>query len=68
MIGSRRKIDAAFKNIEARGRVPREAFARVRAPIGLEIGAQTHEEIAVATVAEMIAVRRGEGGRTASPR
>lgn len=58
MIGSRRKIDAAFRNIEARGRVTRDAFARVRAPIGLEIGAQTHEEIAVATVAEMIAVRR----------
>ncbi len=62
MIGSRRKIDTAFSNIEKRGRVARREFARVRAPIGLEIGAQSHEEIAVATVAEMIAVRRlGDG-------
>ena len=35
---------------------------RVRAPIGLEIGAQTPEEIAVAIVAEIIQVRRGGRG------
>ena len=36
----------------------RELFERVHAPIGLDIGAVTPEEIAVAIVAEMIAVRR----------
>jgi xanthine dehydrogenase accessory factor len=34
-------------------------LARVHAPIGLRIGADTVEEIAVSIVAEMIAVRRG---------
>jgi xanthine dehydrogenase accessory factor len=34
----------------------------VRAPIGLEIGAETPEEIAVSIMAEIIAVRRGGRG------
>jgi len=38
--------------------VPREALERIHAPMGLDIGAVTPDEIAVATVAEMIAVRR----------
>ena len=38
--------------------IKRELFERVHAPIGLDIGAITPEEIAVAIVAEMIAVRR----------
>jgi xanthine dehydrogenase accessory factor len=39
--------------------VPSEKITRVHSPIGLDIGALTPEEIAVAIVAEMIAVRRG---------
>ena len=57
MIGSRRKIIAIYKELENEG-IPAEKFARVHAPVGLEIGAVTPEEIAVAIVAEMIAVRR----------
>ena len=38
--------------------IPREKLERVHAPIGIEIGALTPEEIAVSIVAEMIAVRR----------
>jgi xanthine dehydrogenase accessory factor len=57
MIGSRRKVIAIYKALEKEG-IPAEKFANVHAPVGLEIGAVTPEEIAVAIVAEMIAVRR----------
>ena len=38
--------------------MPREAFERVHAPMGLDIGAVSPEEIAISVTAEMIAVRR----------
>jgi len=57
MIGSRRKTIAIYKELEKEG-IPAERFANVHAPVGLEIGAVTPEEIAVSIVAEMIAVRR----------
>ncbi len=57
LIGSKRKVISLFKLLAGEG-VPRETLDRVRAPIGLEIGALTPEEIAVSIVAEMIAVRR----------
>jgi len=57
MIGSRRKTISIYKQLEKEG-IPAEKFASVHAPVGLEIGAVTPEEIAVAIVAEMIAVRR----------
>ena len=57
MIGSQRKTIAIYKELEKEG-VPAEKFANVHAPVGLEIGAVTPEEIAVAIVAEMIAIRR----------
>ncbi len=57
MIGSRRKVISVVKELEKEG-VPAEALERIHAPMGLEIGAVTPEEIAVSVVAEMIAVRR----------
>jgi xanthine dehydrogenase accessory factor len=57
MIGSRRKTISIYKELEQEG-IAAEKFANIHAPIGLEIGAVTPEEIAVAIVAEMIAVRR----------
>jgi xanthine dehydrogenase accessory factor len=57
MIGSKRKVISVVKELEKEG-VPREALERIHAPMGLEIGAVTPEEIAVSVVAEMIAVRR----------
>lgn len=57
MIGSKRKVISVYSELEKDG-VAREKLERVNAPIGLEIGAITPEEIAVAIVAEMIAVRR----------
>lgn len=60
MVGSRRRVRAAFHALLDVG-VPRAALARIHAPIGLEIGAETPAEIAVSIAAEMVAVRRGAG-------
>ena len=57
MIGSKRKTIAIFRELQKEG-IPADLFDRVHAPIGLDIGAVTPEEIAVAITAELIAVRR----------
>jgi xanthine dehydrogenase accessory factor len=57
MIGSKRKVIGIFKTLQEEG-VPAHLFDRVHAPIGLDIGAVTPEEIAVAITAELIANRR----------
>jgi xanthine dehydrogenase accessory factor len=57
MIGSKRKVIAIFKALQEEG-LPSHLFDRVHAPIGLDIGAITPEEIAVAITAELIAIRR----------
>ncbi|MBI1956117.1 MAG: XdhC family protein [Acidobacteria bacterium] len=57
MIGSKRKVIEIVKYLKREG-VSASQLARVHAPIGLEVGAVTPEEIAVSIVAEMIAVRR----------
>jgi len=61
MIGSKRKTIAVVKELEKEG-LSRAAFEKIHAPMGLDIGAITPEEIAVAVVAEMIAVRRVPAG------
>lgn len=60
MIGSRRRIRAAFQALLDAG-VPRERLAAVNAPVGLDIGAETPEEIAVSIAAELIQLRRADG-------
>ncbi len=62
MIGSRRKVIGIFKTLREEG-MPAHLFDRVHAPIGLDIGAVTPEEIAVAITAELIAVRRHADGK-----
>jgi xanthine dehydrogenase accessory factor len=57
MLGSKRKKIVVTKGLSRAG-VPRQALARVRVPIGLAIGAETPEEIAVSVVAELIEFRR----------
>jgi len=57
MIGSKTKTKAIFSHLVAKG-ITKEQLARVHAPIGLEINAQTPEEIAVSILAEIIKVRR----------
>jgi len=57
MIGSRRKVVSVYKALEKEGHAL-EKFERVHAPVGLDIGALTPEEIAVSITAELIAIRR----------
>jgi xanthine dehydrogenase accessory factor len=57
MIGSKRKVISVYKALEREGYRPEE-FDRVYAPIGLEIGALSPEEIAISIAAELVAVRR----------
>ena len=58
MIGSRNKVTATFARLVERG-TPKTMLEKVRAPIGLKIGAITAEEIGISITAELIAVRRG---------
>jgi xanthine dehydrogenase accessory factor len=56
-IGSRAKAERTRQRLEAKG-FPKSDRARVRMPLGLDIGSRTPEEIAVAVAAEMIAWRK----------
>ncbi|MEB2311985.1 MAG: XdhC/CoxI family protein [Sorangiineae bacterium] len=57
MIGSRRKVLRIFQRILARR--PEAPLDEVRAPIGLDLGGRTPEEIALAIAGELVSVRRG---------
>lgn len=65
MIGSRGKVGRFRKRLEARGLLDGDTgaarWARLRAPIGLDLGAETPEEIAIAIAAELVARRRSAG-------
>jgi xanthine dehydrogenase accessory factor len=61
MIGSRRRTTTIRERLKREGVAP-ALLQRVHAPIGLDIGAQTPEEIALAIMAEIILVRRGGTG------
>lgn len=53
MIGSKRKVILIYEKLKERG-VPQELLDQVHSPIGLEIGAETTEEVAISIMAEMI--------------
>lgn len=59
MIGSRRKVMTTYEHLIERG-TPVETLKRVHAPMGIELGAITAEEIGISVVAELIKIRRGE--------
>jgi xanthine dehydrogenase accessory factor len=63
MIGSKRRVRAAFTALLAGGVAPAQ-LASVHAPVGVEIGAETPAEIAVSIAAELIQVRRDGTGRS----
>lgn len=58
MIGSQRRIRAVFELLEQEQGIPASKFDRVRAPIGIDIGAITPAEIAVCIMGEIICVLR----------
>ena len=58
MIGSKRKVGLIHRDLLASGAATAEQLARLYAPIGLDIGAETVPEIAASIVAQLIAVRR----------
>lgn len=58
LIGSQRKIGAILARLGGEGRLAGVDLARLHAPIGLDVGAVTHGEIAVAVAAELVAFRR----------
>ncbi len=58
MIGSKTKVAKSFNIIREKG-ISEEIIGNIHSPIGLDIGANTPEEIAVAIAAEMIAIRNG---------
>ncbi|HEU4558082.1 MAG TPA: XdhC family protein, partial [Longimicrobium sp.] len=62
MVGSRRRTRAALEQVVREGIDPAR-IAAVRAPIGLDIRAETPGEIAVSIAAELVQVRRGGSGR-----
>ncbi|HYC22721.1 MAG TPA: XdhC family protein, partial [Candidatus Bathyarchaeia archaeon] len=65
MIGSRRRVGRIIETLAAEG-VPAEKLATLHAPIGLDIGAETPAEIAVAILAEIIDARRRGRARSRS--
>ncbi|MCL4528627.1 MAG: XdhC family protein, partial [Chloroflexi bacterium] len=61
VIGSKRRWATTVKELKARG-VPEEKIARVHSPMGLELQAETPEEIAVSIMAEILMIRdKGSG-------
>lgn len=59
MIGSKSKNARVFQNLEKEG-IPQELLEKVFAPIGLDIGGEKPEEIAISILAEIIAFRHGK--------
>ncbi len=62
MIGSKRRTGTVLQHLSEEG-YPQDALDAVHTPIGLDIGAETPEEIAISIMAEIIMTRRGGSGR-----
>jgi len=66
LLGSRSKMAHIYADLVERG-FGSEDLGRIETPVGIEIGAETPEEIAVSIVARMIAVRRGVSAERIRP-
>ena len=56
MLGSSKKVASVFKNLRGRG-IKEELIEKVYAPIGIEIGSHTPDEIAISIMAQIIQIR-----------
>jgi len=65
LIGSKRRTNIVLQRLRESG-AAEERLAKVHAPVGLDIGAITPEEVALAILAEIVAVRRGGTGGSLS--
>jgi xanthine dehydrogenase accessory factor len=65
LIGSKRRTNIVLERLRDSG-ATEEKLKDVRAPVGLDIGAVTPEEVALAIMAEIVAMRRGGGGGSLS--
>lgn len=65
LIGSKRRTNIVLQRLRDSGAEEKQ-LGRVRAPVGLDIGAVTPEEVALAIMAEIVAVRRGGSGASLS--
>lgn len=65
LIGSKRRTSIVIERLREAG-VPEEQLKKIHAPIGLDIGAVTPEEVALAILAEIVAQRRGAAGGSLS--
>jgi xanthine dehydrogenase accessory factor len=65
MIGSKRRTNIVIEKLREEG-AAEEQLKKVRAPIGLDIGAVSPEEVALAIMAEIVAERRGGSGSALS--
>jgi xanthine dehydrogenase accessory factor len=65
MIGSRRRTTTIREHLRREG-IGAELLRGIRSPIGLDIGAQTPEEIAISILGEIVLVRRGGSGKPKS--
>jgi len=61
LIGSKRRTSIVIERLREAG-MPEEQLSKIHAPIGLDIGAVSPEEVALAILAEIITVRRGGTG------
>jgi xanthine dehydrogenase accessory factor len=66
LIGSKRRTNIVLERLRAGGDVDEERLREVRAPIGLDIGAVSPEEVALSILAEIVAERRGGKGLSLS--
>jgi xanthine dehydrogenase accessory factor len=65
LIGSKRRTNIVIENLRRQG-IGEDQLQRIRAPIGLDIGAVTPEEVALAIIAEIVAERHGRKGESLS--
>ena len=59
LVAGKKRVREILGRLEAKGIAP-QTLARLRAPAGLEIGAETDAEIALSIMAEIVAVKRGQ--------